>query len=248
MTWRVERHRKLATWLHPDQAMSSTTRQPGPPIAVDDIPTPCGQLIAFKRPDGRVIVRRQPCDWKACPTCGPRLRQQWAEQWAHAMGAGPIYRLVVADSDPARLRRLKVMRGHQLGHIPLPDERRAFYTTAAIDGASVCPDVPQALSRDFAEMPNNDKRRFLSEGWRQVVADQAAEAAAAREPLEYLGQVGRSLEHVALAAQELGKLVGRTGDLVLVEAMSAKELGWFLHLIRCRGPWQQWGESKRQAA
>jgi hypothetical protein len=221
--------------------MSSTARETGQPIAVDDI-RPCGQLMAFKRPDGRVIVRQQPCDWKGCPTCGPRLRQQWADQWAHAMGNQGIYRLEVDDGEPAKLRRRKVMARHELSHIPLPEGRRALYTTAPLDGASICEDVPHALSRDFAQMPNDSRRRFLSEGWRQIVADAETEAAAAREPWEYLGRVGRSIEQVEMAARHLGKLVDRTGERVVAEVMTTEELVRFLHLIRCRGPWQRWGE------
>jgi hypothetical protein len=237
-------------WLQARHArpMSSTTRRPGPPIAVDDIPPACGQLAAFRRPDGRVIVRRQPCDWKACPTCGPRLRQRWADQWAHAMGKVGIWRLVVGDGDPAKLRRRKAMAKHEAGHIPLPGGQRAFYTTVALAGATPVVDVAAALSRDFAAMPNNDKRRFLSAGWRQVVADAEREQALAREPWEYLGLVARSLEHVELAARDQGVLVGRTGDVLVVEAMPPAELGRFLHRIRCKGPWQLWGEAKRKQA
>jgi hypothetical protein len=205
--------------------------------------------MAFRRPDGRIVVRPQPCDWKGCQACGPRLREQWAAEWAHALAGGVIYRKVTDDDEePARLRRLKVMQGQELAHIPLPDGRRALYTTVAIEGASVCEDVPLALSRDFAEMPNDSRRRFLSKNWRQVVKDAAAEAKASREAWEYLGKVGRSLGHVEIAAREVGGFVGRTADLVVVEAMELPELARFLHLIHCRGPWQQWGAAEGRAA
>jgi hypothetical protein len=228
--------------------MSPTTRESQPPIAVGDI-RDCGQLMAFRRPDGRVVVRRQPCDWKGCASCGPRLRQRLAVQWGHAMGREVIYRKVTDDDkEPARLRRRKVMAGQELAHIPLPDGRRALYTTVAIEGASVCEDVPFALSRDFSKMVLGDRRRFLSERWRQVVADAEVEAKAKREAWEWLGRVSEPLEKVEEVARDLGKFVGRTDDMVIVETMELQHLVGFLRRIDCRGPWEEWMNPRARAA
>jgi hypothetical protein len=175
---------------------------------------PCGQRFAFRRPDGAIVVRQQPCRVKACEACGPRLRAKWASQWAHAMAGEVVYRLVVADGDLQRLRRLKSYQGQELGHIPAPDGKRIVYTTAQV-GARVV-DKIGSLTSDFAAMPNDRRRRFLSPGWAQVIADMDAEATSKREPWTCLGRVGRSLAQVAIVAEELGLLVGRTTDMVIL--------------------------------
>jgi hypothetical protein len=191
---------------------------------------PCGQRFKFRMPDGRIAVKQLPCKTKVCETCGPRLRQQWAAEWAHAMGGDQVYRLVVADDELARLRRRKVLRGHEVGVIPAPAETRCIYTTAPI-GEPVT-NVTAALARDFAELPNDPRRRSITAGWAQVIADAAAEAAASREPWECLGRVGRSLAQVELVARELGVLVGRTSDMVIVAAMDPQTEHRFNALIR----------------
>jgi hypothetical protein len=132
------------------------------------------------------------------------------------MAGDQVYRLVVADAEVAKLRRRKVMAGQELGHVPLPDGLRAVYTTAPV--GDVVTDKIGTLARDFAAMPNDTRRRFLSAGWSQVLADAADEAEAKRAPVgECLGRVRRSLEHVEIIARELGLYLGRAGpDAVLV--------------------------------
>jgi hypothetical protein len=230
------------TTLAPGMSVSSKGSQP--PIELTDrCPTP--HTDQFRRSDGRLITRDMPCRRKSCPACGPRLARERAAEWAHAMASDQVYRLVVAEGEPARMRRRKDYRHSQLAHLPAPDGRRVVYSTAPIGNHVEARDLLEILARDFAVMPN-DGRRYskLSAGWAAVAADAQAEREAAREPWEWLGRVGRSLGRVAMVAQDLGKLVGRTDDMVVVEAMPLAELARFLHLIRCRGPWQQWGEAK----
>jgi hypothetical protein len=191
---------------------------------------PCGQRFKFRMPDGRIAVKQLPCRVKACEACGPRLREQWAAELAHAMGGDQVHRLVVADDELARLRRRKVLRGAEVAVIPSANAERVLYTTAAI-GEPVR-HLPSALTRDFAAMPNDSRRRSISAGWAQVIADAQAEAAGQREPWECLGRVGRSLAQVELVARELGVLVGRTADMVIVAAMGPQTEHRFNALIR----------------
>jgi hypothetical protein len=211
-----------------------------PPIELCDMP--CGVVLLFRRPDGRLVASRKPCNVKGCEGCGPRLRATWAAEWAHAMGGEVVHRLVIGDVELARLRRRKVMAGHEVGVIPAPDGKRVVYTTAPV--GSVCQDVPPALSRDFAAMPSDTRRRSLSAGWAQVIADQEEEEDAAREAWSCLGRVGRPIEHVAIVAAELGLLVGRGADVVIVaEPPDAATWGRFAGLIRL-----QRGRHRRQVA
>jgi hypothetical protein len=208
------------------------------PLEKDDIS--CGQGFAFRRPDGTVIVRWQPCDTKACEACGPRLRATWAAQWAHAMGGDRVRRLVVADGEVAKLRRRKVMRGHEVGVIPGPDGRRVVYTTAPI-GEPVT--VGDSLTSDFAAMPSDRRNRSLSKGWRAVIGDMEAEAASSREPWECLGRVGVPQGRVVMVAEDLGVLVARTSDTVVVAAMDPATWGTFAARVRL-----QRGRHRRQVA
>jgi hypothetical protein len=202
---------------------------------------PCGQRFKFRMPDGRIAVKQLPCRVKACETCGPRLRQQWAAELGHAMGGDQVYRLVVRDDELARLRRRKVLRGHEVAVIPATDVARVVYSTAAI-GEPVRHLSP-ALAADFAAMPSDSRRRSISAGWAQVIADAQAEAAASREPWECLGRVGRSLEQVELVARELGVLVGRTPDMVIVAAMAPPTEYRFNALVKL-----QRGRHRREVA
>jgi hypothetical protein len=222
--------------------MSVSSRESQPPIELTDR-CPRAQRHQFRKPDGRLVTRELGCDTRTCPVCGPRLLRQWAAEWAHAMGSDQVYRLVVAEGEPARMRRRKAYRGKELAHLPAPDGKRVVYTTAPI--GEVCDAIPHSLASDFAAMPDDGRRRSkLSAGWAQVAADARAEAVAAREPWEWLGRVSRPLEQVVIVAQDLGILVGRTVDMVVVEACDPATRARFLHRIRCRGPWQEWGEAK----
>jgi hypothetical protein len=215
--------------------MSVSSRGSSPPLELDDMP--CGVVKLFRRPDGRLVFRRMPCRVKGCDYCGPRLRARWSREWAHAMAGDQLHRLVVSDRELARLRRRKSMAGHEVGVIPGPDGTRVVYTTAPV--GSVCEDVPLALTSDFAAMPNDGRRRSLSDGWRQIVDDVDQEVAAAREPWECLGRVGRSLEQVAIIAAELGLLLGRGPDMLVLEAPDEQTEGRLFALVRLQRGWHR---------
>jgi hypothetical protein len=195
--------------------MSDSSRGRQPPQEKSDI-CPFAVPLWYRLADGRWLCKRVACKTKACSVCGPRLRARWAAEWAHAMAGEQVYRLTVTEGDPAKLRRRKVMRGHQLAHIPAPDGRRVVYTTAPI-GEPVT-DRIGSLTRDFAAMPNDRRNKSMVGTWGAIVADAQADAEAKREPLgEYLGRGRRSLEQVEIVARELGLFLGRSGsDGVLV--------------------------------
>jgi hypothetical protein len=209
--------------------MSDSSRGTRPPLEKNDR-CPDGQRFAFKRPDGRIVVREQPCDRRACEWCGPRLRERWAAEWSHALGGDQVHRLVVTEAAWVKLRRQKVMRGAEWATVPQLGGVRVVYTTAHL-GDLVRLDISRLLAADFAAMPPG-RNRSMSKGWLAVIADLAAEVDAAREPWECLGRVRRSLEQVELVARELGVLVGRTADMVIVEAMTPTVEGRFLALVR----------------
>jgi hypothetical protein len=228
--------------------MSVNSIESYPPIELTDMRCPNGQRHTF-RVGGRLITREMPCDVKACEVCGPRLQRQLVAEWAQAMASDQVFRLVVADGDPAKLRRRKVMQGKELAHLPLPNNQRAVYTTAPIGELVAGNNIPSALTSDVAADPQDPKRRRgkLSDGWAQVAADAQAEREANREPWEWLGRVSRSLEHVAMVARDLGILVGQQPDMVIVETGDPLARALFLKRIRCRGPWQEWGDAAVKA-
>jgi hypothetical protein len=215
--------------------MSDSSRGTSPPIELNDMP--CGAGLFFRRPDRALVYRVMPCRTKACPTCGPRLRATWAEQWSHAMASDQVYRLVVDDGEVAKLRRRKALAGKELAQIPGPDGTRVVYTTAPI--GLLCEDVPLALTSDFAAMPNDTRRRSLSAGWAQVVADAQEETAASREPWECLGRSPRSIEQVVMIATDLGLLVGRSADTVVMKAPEPAQESRLFALLRLERGWRR---------
>jgi hypothetical protein len=227
-------------------SMSVSSIEADPPIELTDMRCPSGQRHQFLV-GGRLITREMPCDRKSCPACGPRLQRQLVAEWAHAMGSDQVFRLVVDDQEVAKLRRRKLMRGQELVHLPLPDGRRAVYTTAAI--GNFCDDVLLALTSDVAADPQEKHRRRskLSGGWAQVVDDAKREREAKREPWEWLGRVSRTLEQVEMVAVDLGILVGRRPDMVITETADPLVRALFLKRIRCKGPWQEWGDAATRA-
>jgi len=194
----------------------------------------------YRLPDGRYLCRRVPCKTKACPVCGPRLRVRWAAEWAHAMAGDVVYRLVVDEGEPARMRRRKALRGHELAHIPAPEGMRVVYTTAPI--GELVADKIGTLTRDFAAMPNDRRNKSLVGSWGEIVADAHQEEEARREPLgEYLGRGRRSLEHVEIITRRLGFFLGRAGpDALLIAAPGSPqleaELWGLVGLVRRREP------------
>jgi hypothetical protein len=172
------------------QTMSDSSRETQAPIELSDM-CPRAVLRLFRRPDGRLVVRRMPCKTRSCPWCGPRIRAKQAAQWAHAMAGDRVYRLVVTNDAPAKLRRRKAYRGQELGHIPAPDGQRVVYTTVAV--GELVTDRVGTLARDFAAQPDDGRRARLTDGWRQVLEDLEAEAVAKREPWECLEASGGPL-------------------------------------------------------
>jgi hypothetical protein len=210
---------------------------------------PCGVVLLFRVDGGRLVAKRVPCRTKSCETCGPKLRAQWAGEWAHAIGPERVYRLVIGEDRWEKLRRRKVMRTAEYGVIPGPDGTRVVYTTADVGEEVEAGTLAEALARDFAAMPNNNRRRILSANWRQVIDDAHAEAGARRAPLgECLGQLRRSLAHVAMVAADLGALVQQTADMVVMEAMDPPTFRRFVERVGVwwfdRGlGWAQRGEA-----
>jgi hypothetical protein len=193
---------------------------------------PCGVVLLFRLGDGRLVAKRVPCRTKSCGDCGPKLRQQWAGEWAHAIGTERVFRLVIGEDRWEKLRRRKVMQAAEYGVIPGPDGTRVVYTTADMGLEVEAGTLADALARDFAAMPSNNRRRILSPNWRQVVDDAKADAEARRSPLgECLGQLRRPLAHVAMVAANLGALVSHTPDMVVVEAMDPPTFRRFVELV-----------------
>jgi hypothetical protein len=243
----IEGWRPRTSTTPPDQRdrppMSSSSMESQPPIELDDI-CPRAQGRLFRRPDGNLVYRLMPCGTKACAWCGPRLRAKWASQWAHAMAGDVVHRLVVTDAELAKLRRRKALQGAELGHIPGPAGTRVVYSSVSLgDDTEAVTDKIGALTRDFAAMPSDTRRRFLSPGWAQVVADAEAEAEATREPWECLGRVGRPMAQVRIIATELGLLVGGTRDTLVLRAPDADTELRLFALIRLQRGWH-----RRQAA
>ena len=189
------------------------------PIEKDDI---CGTTVLLRLEDGRLKAQRVDDRRKACPRCGPRLRAEWARLWAAVMEGETVHRLVVDDQEVAKLRRRKVMRGHELGVIPAPDGERVVYTTAEV--GSVCEDVPSALTSDFAAMPNDSRHKGLSEGWRYVAwwIEATAEPKVrgdAPKVVEFIGIIRGGLEHARRLAREFGvyeEEAGRDGSAFIM--------------------------------
>jgi hypothetical protein len=177
-------------------------------------------LGTFRLPDGKVAIWPLPCKRKACPTCGPCQRARTAAQWAHAMGGDVVYRRVVDDQEWPKLRRTTAFRGQEVAHLPAPNGERVVYTTAPV-GEQVT-DLIGSLASDFAAMPNDDRRARVLGNWRQVVDDLQAEALQQREARQqqqgwqYLGTVGRSVEHLEVIARRLGIVVLRTSAMLIV--------------------------------
>jgi hypothetical protein len=220
--------------------LSDSSREHQPPLEKNDR-CPDGQRFMFRRPDGRLVAREQPCDRRACPVCGPRLRQRWVGEWSHAMAGDQVHRLVVTEAEWVKLRRQKAMAGQQWATVPQLGGVRVVYTTAEL-GEPVRRDASSLLASDFAAMPTG-RNRSMSKGWLAVIADLHTEAEAAREPWECLGRVGRSLEHVAMVAEELGLFVGRTPDMVILERPDPAVEARLFALVRL-----QRGRRRREAA
>jgi hypothetical protein len=202
----------------------------------------CGTVVLFRLDGGRLLARRVDCGTKACPKCGPRLRAEYATGYTTVLATSdPVYRLQVPTADWRRLQARLRRRGARVLRIPAPAGQLTIYTTAdlghLVDGA----DLADQVTADFQIMPSDRRNVSASRNWRDAYHrwrdqhdhDQAADASA-----EWLGRLGRPLEHVAMIARELGMLVGerRSHSLELRDPPDAATWQRFCALARLNHP------------
>jgi hypothetical protein len=174
----------------------------------------CGTVVLYRLDGGRLLARRVDCKLKRCPKCGPRLRAQAARTWTPVMAGATVYRLVVADADwPRRQRELR-KAGAEYGKIPAPGAVQVVYTTAPV--GVLVDDLAGQLADDFAAMPTDRRHKWLSTRWRQAAAELEQAEQDHGPTRELVGILRRSLEHVAMIAQDLGMLVGEAGASALL--------------------------------
>ena len=154
---------------------------------------PSSVVILYRSGDGRLLPKRVPCRARELPGVLAEATGQVGVQWAHVMGRERVYRQLVDEGEPVRMRRRKAYRGAELGHIPAPDGMRAVYTTAPV--GELVTDKIGTLTSDFTAMPNDGRNAILSgsrgptekqperprTGWLGVLADAEEAEAAARE-------------------------------------------------------------------
>jgi hypothetical protein len=172
----------------------------------------CGTVQLYRLEDGRLLARRVDCRTKACRKCGPRLRGEYATGYAAVLAdGGPVHRLQVADADWRKLQARLQRRDAQALRIPAPSGRVVVYTTAEL--GDLVADVGEALADDFAAMPSDRRNVSASKAWRQAYhAWRDQQTQAAKAPAEWLGVLRRTLEQVAIIAEDLGMLAGEAGD------------------------------------
>jgi hypothetical protein len=159
------------------------------------------------------------------------LLRQKAQAWAHAMGGDPLFYLAMTEGEYPRRRRQLVRGGFEVAQVTTADGVVHVVTTAEV-GEPIAADLVGMLLAWFEDAKHGHNPTISGSrgptakqpdrprtGWLGVIADLEDEQAAAREPWECLGRVTRSLEHVEMVARELGVLVGRTDDMVIVEQM-----------------------------
>lgn len=192
----------------PNQQDASFSRDPHTPLE-KLAPEACGTVHLYRLEDGRLLARRVDCRTKACPKCGPRLRGEYASGYAEVLAAaGPVYRQVVG---PGWRKR----PGAEYLRIPAPGGRLVVYTTAE-QGDEVKTLTP-ALAADFAAMPSDRRNVSASTAWRRAYhAWREQGSATTSAPAEYLGQLRRTLEQVAIIARELGMFIGEAGEGALL--------------------------------
>jgi hypothetical protein len=120
---------------------------------------------------------------------------------------------VVADAEWPKLQRRLKRSGAEYGVIPGADGSRIVYTTAELGDAAG--DVAEQLVADFAAMPSDrrNKNKTLSARWRALAKEheEAAEQVKGALVASFLGILRKSLEHVAMVAQDLGMLLDQAG-------------------------------------
>lgn len=211
----------------PNQQDASFSRDPHTPLE-KLAPEACGTVHLYRLEDGRLLARRVDCRTKACPKCGPRLRGEYASGYAEVLAAaGPVYRQVVG---PGWRKR----PGAEYLRIPAPGGRLVVYTTAE-QGDEVKTLTP-ALAADFAAMPSDRRHVSASAAWRHAWHAWRDRQHGDQAPAEYLGQLRRPLEHVAMIAADLGMLLEeRSGALLLRDPPDAATWQRFCALARlCR--------------
>jgi hypothetical protein len=168
---------------------------------------PCGTVLLYRLEDGRLLARRVPCKTKACSSCGPRLRAKAAATWAAVIGNTAVWRIVVADAEWPKLQRRLKRSGAEYGVIPGADGSRVVFTTAEL--GELVDDAAEVLAADFAAMPSDRRNKTLSARWRALAKEheEAAEQVMDAPIASFLGILRRSLEHVAMVAQDLGMLL-----------------------------------------
>jgi hypothetical protein len=173
----------------------------------------CGTTHLYRLEDGRLLARRVDCRTKACPKCGPRLREEYAAGYAAVLGNhsnGMVYRVVVA---PGWRKR----PGTEYLRIPAPGGRLVVYTTAEQGERVGEVDIPRALADDFAAMPSDRRNVSASKAWRDAYhAWRDRDSGTTSAPAEHLGQLRRTIEQLAIIAAELDMLLEqRDGALLL---------------------------------
>jgi hypothetical protein len=175
----------------------------------------CGTVHLYRLEDGRLLARRVDCRTKACPKCGPRLREEYAAGYAAVLAAaGPVYRLQVADRDWRKLQARLLRRHASSLRLPAPDGRVVVYTTADL-GEGV-DNVNASLTSDFAAMPSDRRNLSATKAWRDAYHAWRSRQDGDQVPAEYLGMLRRPLEHVAMIAADLGMLLEQAGTDALL--------------------------------
>jgi hypothetical protein len=172
---------------------------------------PCATVLLYRLQDGRLLARRVACKTKACPSCGRKLRAKAAATWTGVVGDTAVWRIVVADAEWPKLQRRLKRSGAEYGVIPGADGSRIVYTTAELGDAAG--DVAEQLVADFAAMPSDRRNKTLSARWRALAKEheEAAEQVKGALVASFLGILRKSLEHVAMVAQDLGMLLDQAG-------------------------------------
>ena len=180
---------------------------------------PCGTVHLYRLDGGRLRAVRVDCKTKGCPKCGPRLRATYAMGYTTVVApAGPLYRLRLPDAHWRRLQARLNGRGAHWLRIPSPAGQLTIYTTADDQGGylAVDQDLADQLAADFQAMPSDRRNVSASQAWRKAYHawqdDQQSQPAT--DQGEWLGILGRPLEHVAMMAAEPGMLEHEAGNSV----------------------------------
>jgi len=204
----------------------------------------CGTVHLHRLADGRLRAQRLDCRTKRCPRCGPRLRAEYAMGYTTVLAtAGLLYRLQLPDSDWRKTQAsIKRQPGAQVLRIPAPAGQLVIYTTVDLGHLVDAADLADLVASDFAAMPSDRRNVSASKDWRHAYHAWRDQQTPATTPSgEWLGILGRPLEHVAMIAADLGMLVAEVGNHSLVLADPPDPATWhrFCALARLRQPRQE---------